>query len=519
MRHTKQLTSLAVVVVLLSSLGSLAQGSSAASSIENNVRYKLVDLGTFGGPLSTLVFFQPGVINRFGTVVGGADTSTPDPYAPTCNFFTPNCVVHHAFEWKRGVMRDLGSLPGTNSSFAWWINERGWIAGGSENGVIDPIAGVPEVNAVLWHNGRINNLGTLGGNQSVAFGVNSQGQVTGYATNAIPDPWPFFFSYGTQMRAYLWQNGRMRDLGTLGGPDSGGLYVNDRGHVSGVSFTSDVPEASTGIPPVEPFLWDGRKMLSIGTLGGVWGQVLGMNNKDQVIGNSSTADGPAACLIGGPGCHAFLWERGRITDLGTLGGTFAIPTMLNELGDVVGAANTVNDETVRAIRWKEGAVQDLGGVDGDPCSWAWGTNNKGQIVGISVPMCDLSIAPRAFLWEHGEMIDLNTRIVGDANFQLVYAEAINDRGEIAGIGVSSGVSPGDVESLGHAFVLIPCDREDSGCDDHGLGKTRLTTPSSVSASSSSAKPSYGNATAQLLSAFRVHFMTRQGRPLGAGGPK
>ena len=516
MRQHTRVTALVFVIALASSFASLAQESPAAASSRRHARYKFVDLGTFGGPLSTLVFVQPGVINRAGTVVGGADTATPDPYAPNCYFFTPNCVVHHAFQWKQGEMTDLGSLSSpNNSSFAWWVNDRGWVVGGSENGAIDPIAGVPEANAVLWKDGQIINLGTLGGNQSAAFGVNNHGQIIGYATNATPDPWPLIIPYGTQMRAFLWQSGTMRDLGTLGGPDSVGLYINDRGHVSGASFTSDIPEPSTGIPPLEPFLWDGRKMHSLGTLGGVYGAVFGMNDKDQVIGNSSTADAPGACLFGGPGCHGFLWDRGKIRDLGTLGGTSSIPAMLNDAGDVAGGANTTNDETIRAVRWKDGAIQDLGGVDGDPCSLAWGLNNRGQIVGISVPLCDLSLAPRAFLWEHDEMIDLNTRIVGDPNFQLVYAEAINEKGEITGIGVPAGISPGDVESLGHAYVLIPCDGNHVQCEDPTPVQASLAPASVVYAATlNSPRQTYSKPTPKLLQTFRARMLARQRFGLG-----
>lgn len=61
----------------------------------------------------------------------------------------------------------------------------------------------------------------------------------------------------------------------------------------------------------------------------------------------------------------------------------------------------------------------------------------------------------AFLWQRGSMVDLNTLIPPDSGLQLVYAEAINDAGEIVGIGVPPGVSPADVETLGHAYVLIP----------------------------------------------------------------
>lgn len=92
------------------------------------------------------------------------------------------------------------------------------------------------------------------------------------------------------------------------GPDAVGLYINDCGHIGGASFTSDIPDPVTGTPPVEPFLWDGKRMRELGTLGGAYGQVWGLNSRDQVIGDSSTADAPAACVYADLGCHAFLWD-------------------------------------------------------------------------------------------------------------------------------------------------------------------------------------------------------------------
>src|SRR5215472_2714328 len=76
-------------------------------------RYKLIDLGTFGGPTSYVVVnsIQVGtVLNNRGTVAGWADTSTPDPYAPNC--FNFDCFVSHAFQSQNGTLTDLGVLPG-----------------------------------------------------------------------------------------------------------------------------------------------------------------------------------------------------------------------------------------------------------------------------------------------------------------------------------------------------------------------------------------------------------------------
>jgi hypothetical protein len=147
-------------------------------------RYKLVDLGTFGGPESYInpafTFGSHNQINHDGMVVGGA--ATPIPTTPASNGFICGGLdsavpfVNHAFKGQDGDVTDLGALLGNgNCSVATSINARGEIAGRSENGLLDPAVGFNQIRAVLWKDGEIKDLLTLGGNGSSADAINNRG--------------------------------------------------------------------------------------------------------------------------------------------------------------------------------------------------------------------------------------------------------------------------------------------------------------------------------------------------------
>src|SRR5580704_8691960 len=71
--------------------------------------YKLIDLGTFGGPQSRADYQV--ALNNHGTVAGSADTPYPNPFYGNDNpFFFPDPFIEHAFQWKDGVLTNLGSL-------------------------------------------------------------------------------------------------------------------------------------------------------------------------------------------------------------------------------------------------------------------------------------------------------------------------------------------------------------------------------------------------------------------------
>jgi len=415
-------------------------------------RYRFIDLGTLGGPNSSSFFGDVRSVTNQGTVMGQSDTSIPDPNFPNFNpYIAPDPFIQHTFRWQNGVLTDLGALPGTNSSVVGWINDRGMAVGSSTNTSIDPLTGWPTEIAVLWSNGQILNLGTLGGNESQADAINERGQIVGIATNAVPDqfPSPLGFGlpgFGTQQRAFLWENGVMRDLGTLGGPDAVALLLNERGEVSGLSYTTSTPNSS-GSPTVDPFFWEHGKMLDLGGFGGTFGSANWLNNRGQVVGFSF--------LTGDSTVHPFLWSEAEgMRDLGTLGGTFGIANWVNEKGEVVGVASN-QSEMQLAFLWKNGVMTNLGTQDGDPCSTAVNINSRSQIVGSS-NNCQ-SESGHAFLWQDGHMIDLSSFVPLGSGLTLDIAFFINDRGDILGVGT---LPNGDI----HDVLLIPCDDDHPGVE-------------------------------------------------------
>src|SRR5437899_9019155 len=79
----KNPTAAIIVITLLAALRMPVQ------LVAQHTRYKLIDIGTFGGPESFInsagAIGSPDQINSAGTVVGGAGTSTPTP----TNTFNP----------------------------------------------------------------------------------------------------------------------------------------------------------------------------------------------------------------------------------------------------------------------------------------------------------------------------------------------------------------------------------------------------------------------------------------------
>jgi len=217
---------------------------------------------------------------------------------------------------------------------------------------------------------------------------------------------------------------------------------------------------------VDPFLWKDGTMTDLGTLGGTNGVSLGLNNRGQVFGFSNLAGDQVA--------DPFLWDGEKLIDLyaETSGGNIWTADAIDDAGRVVGAADfsAAGGFSYAAALWKNGKAIDLGTPKDDCCSEAFAINSAGQIVGVVVSNAG---EQRAVLWEEGSMVELNSKLPPGFPLRLAVAFAINERGEIGGSGLPAGCD--DNDTCSHAFLLIP----DGQDDDGDLEDSAVATPSAV----------------------------------------
>ena len=156
--------------------------------------------------------------------------------------------------------------------------------------------------------------------------------------------------------------------------------------------------------------------------------------------------------------HSRQLPHYKLTVLPTLGGTFGQAVGINSKGSVAGFSTLVGDMQADAFVWRKGVMTDLGTIPGTDCSDVAAINSRSQAVGESFTS-DGSVSD-AFLWESGSMADLNSLVSPPSAPHLFQAVDINDRGEIAPLGF---LPNGEMRT----FLLIPCDENHpnlEGCD-------------------------------------------------------
>ena len=355
---------------------------------------------------------------------------------------------------------DLDALGGTNSRGN-SINNRSWVAGYSN------LAGDQSRHATLWRNGSLLDLGTLGGpNSNVTWNVkNDRGIIVGIAQTATPEPlgewWSSFAFYpgpnniGYINLGFVWENGQMRALPTLGGDNGFATGANNRGQV--VGWAENTCHDPTCVPPqvlqFRPVTWELGRQDQIHEVplitGDTSGAATAINDNGQAVGISGICDQAVGRYTAK---HAVLWQKGGVTDIGNLGAAWwNTPTAINQHGDVVGFAGDPafpEGDILHAFIWTRSAgIQPLPALPGHVYTEADGINERSQVVGTS---CDADFADcRAVIWENGVVTDLNDLKSPDYSATLQNGKDINDRGEITGRAIDP------ITGVRTAFLAVP----------------------------------------------------------------
>ena len=371
----------------------------------------------------------------------------------------------NAVAQARYKIQDLGVQHPDNLGMAMGLNNYGWTL--TMDQLLDHSAistRFPAVQGTVRISIRDLNLplGTLGGkNSSINWnGINDPGEAVGMSETSVLDPnGEDICGFGTHATClpFLWQNGVMHALPTLGGNNGQASAINNSGQVVGYAENGMVD--STCGPAImnnrvdQPVLWEKvegkEKAQPLFTIGNdPDGVAFGINNQGQAVGFSGT------CIAVN---FAVLWENGSAIPLPDLGTPGAIAYAINGHNQIVGQA--VNSEgTALAAIWENNTVRSLGVLlPGDAAAFATSINNRGQVVGSSFDSS--GNWSHGLIWEKGRMFDLNQLFPATSNLYVISASNINESGQIAGMAVEmAGPHAGTIV---HSFLATPVN-EDQG---------------------------------------------------------
>jgi probable HAF family extracellular repeat protein len=304
------------------------------------------------------------------------------------------------------MINDIGQLPNGDVSVAYGINAQGTVVGYARP---CPSSECSVFHAALYGSGRLVDLGTLGGTWAQANAINSLSHIVGASETAAP---------GHPMHAFLISTGgSMTDLGTLGGPNSIAYSINSRDVIAGAAMTPN--------GQYQAVVFQNGTVTGLGTLGAQsWAR--GINSSGQIVGWSElTLNGIT---------HAFIYENGAMRDLGTFGADSSLATAINDVGQITGQRcfGGLAPTSCRAFRYdnRTGRLTDIQSLGG-PFSQGFGINSAGDVVGVSQLTGGTQAA---FLFRNGTSYYLNLLVPMDDSWNFISAEAINDAGQIAGLG-------------------------------------------------------------------------------------
>lgn len=221
-------------------------------------------------------------------------------------------------------------------------------------------------------------------------------------------------------RAFRFDGKKTENIGFGDGPDleSTGEGINNVGMLVGSTETLD--------HKTRAFVWDNGSLSRLGTLGGDDSYGYGINDRGDVVGWAQLANGDQ---------HAFLQRAGAtMRDLGTLGGTSSEARAINQARQVVGCSKTAGDATEEAFIYAAGLMQGLPTLGGTSAC-AYGINRAGWVVGQSTRTPG-AWDYHGFVFDGEKVYDLSDVLDADNKGKWVITEArgINKKGQIIATG-------------------------------------------------------------------------------------